>query len=312
MQRNQRRHGLGAALGTYVGDTVNVLVTAKNVAGSASATSAPTELIKGFAPANNGIPTITGSLLKGQLLTAGTGTWTGTEPISFRYQWKLAELLTKACSNMEGRRKRRLTRPRRRRRPARRDRDGEKATGSRSATSFAHGRDRAVAERCGPGLTPGRLFCPADSSHARVAPEARALARMPGVLGARSRPAAAMQSTSTKAITAAHAATASASAIAVLQRQGGARGALGPAASRRRRSARAACERAPGGPDVAWPARRREYSNGEPARRQTGGDGFSVSPGIRRVALSALLGRAARDPWPGTEDGCTADGHDSK
>ncbi len=91
-----------ALVTTYIGDTVGVVVTAKNVAGSTSATSAATELIKGIAPANTSLPTIVGTLLDGQLLTAGTGTWSGTEPISYGYQWQLCNVVTKVCSNILG------------------------------------------------------------------------------------------------------------------------------------------------------------------------------------------------------------------
>jgi hypothetical protein len=91
-----------ALLGSYIGDTVEVVVTAKNVAGSTPATSVATELIKGIAPAYTSLPTIVGTLLEGQLLSAGTGTWSGSEPISYGYQWQLCNLLTKACSNIGG------------------------------------------------------------------------------------------------------------------------------------------------------------------------------------------------------------------
>ena len=77
-------------------------MTAKSVAGSTSSTSAATGLIKGIAPASTSLPTIVGTLLEGQLLSAASGTWSGTEPISYGYQWQLCNLLTKACSNIMG------------------------------------------------------------------------------------------------------------------------------------------------------------------------------------------------------------------
>lgn len=40
------------------------------------------------APSNSVLPAISGTTLVGQTLTATTGTWTGTTPISYAYQWK--------------------------------------------------------------------------------------------------------------------------------------------------------------------------------------------------------------------------------
>jgi Bacterial Ig-like domain (group 3) len=38
-------------------------------------------------PSNNGLPTISGIVQQGQVLTASPGTWSGDDPISFSYQW---------------------------------------------------------------------------------------------------------------------------------------------------------------------------------------------------------------------------------
>lgn len=40
------------------------------------------------APANTVLPAITGTAKAGQTLSCSTGTWTGTAPISYAYQWK--------------------------------------------------------------------------------------------------------------------------------------------------------------------------------------------------------------------------------
>jgi glucose/arabinose dehydrogenase len=42
----------------------------------------------GQAPANTAPPTVTGTPAVGQTLTASTGTWTGTPPITYSYQWQ--------------------------------------------------------------------------------------------------------------------------------------------------------------------------------------------------------------------------------
>ena len=83
-----------------IGGTVEVVVTATNVAGSHSATSAPSGKIAGIVPANEVLPTITGSLLSGQLLSAHSGTWSGSEPITYGYQWQLCSALGKGCANI--------------------------------------------------------------------------------------------------------------------------------------------------------------------------------------------------------------------
>ncbi len=83
-----------------IGDTVEVVVTATNVAGSHSATSSPSGKIAGIVPANEVLPSITGSLLSGQLLSAHPGSWSGTEPITYSYQWQLCSALGKGCANI--------------------------------------------------------------------------------------------------------------------------------------------------------------------------------------------------------------------
>jgi hypothetical protein len=83
-----------------IGDTLDVIVKATNVTGSSSVTTSVTALIEGILPTNTALPSITGLLKDGQLLTAGTGTWSGTTPISYSYQWQLCNLLGKECANI--------------------------------------------------------------------------------------------------------------------------------------------------------------------------------------------------------------------
>ena len=68
------------------GNTLVVVVTATNTAGSASATSAATSVVIGL-PANTVLPVITGTAAQSQTLSASTGTWTNS-PTSYSYQWK--------------------------------------------------------------------------------------------------------------------------------------------------------------------------------------------------------------------------------
>jgi len=84
----------GATNTTYVlgtddvGKRIRVLVTATNSEGAASALSEATAVVASDgAPKNEGEPAIGGSPVEGQKLTATTGTWSGTQPITFAYQW---------------------------------------------------------------------------------------------------------------------------------------------------------------------------------------------------------------------------------
>jgi hypothetical protein len=67
------------------GQAITCQVTATNVAGSASATSAA---ITGRAPpVNTVIPAVTGTTAPGDVLTVSNGTWTGYPAPTFTYHW---------------------------------------------------------------------------------------------------------------------------------------------------------------------------------------------------------------------------------
>jgi hypothetical protein len=54
------------------------------------------------APTNTSPPTITGTAVKGQTLVAGTGTWSGTTPISFAFAWHRCNDAGASCSPIAG------------------------------------------------------------------------------------------------------------------------------------------------------------------------------------------------------------------
>ncbi|MGD1059829.1 MAG: LamG-like jellyroll fold domain-containing protein [Solirubrobacteraceae bacterium] len=71
-----------------VGNTIEVLVTAKNSVGEASVVSLPTQEVTVVPPVNITSPVVSGTAQDGQTLSASTGTWSGTPPLSYSYQWE--------------------------------------------------------------------------------------------------------------------------------------------------------------------------------------------------------------------------------
>ena len=98
----------GATASTYglgpgdVGDTLRVVVTAKNSVGSTGATSPASGVVAAIPPSNTAAPTITGSDIDGQTLTATTGSWNGSAPLSYAYQWELCNSAGESCGNISG------------------------------------------------------------------------------------------------------------------------------------------------------------------------------------------------------------------
>jgi hypothetical protein len=97
----------GATAQTYalvaadVGARLRVLVTASNDL-SATATSAATQVVAGVAPANSSPPTISGTPQQGQTLAADPGTWSGTTPITYAYQWRRCDSAGASCADIAG------------------------------------------------------------------------------------------------------------------------------------------------------------------------------------------------------------------
>src|SRR5207245_1844173 len=85
-----------------VGSTVRVVVTATNSGGSVSQASKASSVIAALLPSNTALPTIAGSLIDGQTLSAATGSWSGTTPINYSYQWEQCDKEGKACKELSG------------------------------------------------------------------------------------------------------------------------------------------------------------------------------------------------------------------
>ena len=88
-----------------VGSTVRVTVTASNSSGSSSASSSVSDVVVDpapIAPSNTSPPTISGTTVVGQALSAGPGSWSGTAPISFAYHWLSCDSTGSNCTTIPG------------------------------------------------------------------------------------------------------------------------------------------------------------------------------------------------------------------
>lgn len=66
--------------------------------GAASAVTSRTTV----APSNSSAPTISGSATVGGTVTANPGTWAGSTPITYQYQWQICGANGEACHNIAG------------------------------------------------------------------------------------------------------------------------------------------------------------------------------------------------------------------
>ena len=87
-----------------LGSTLRVRVTAKNADGETDKDSNQTSVVvtPGGQPANSAAPTISGSPMVDQTLTAAPGTWVGDEPITYSYVWLQCDSAGNACGSIPG------------------------------------------------------------------------------------------------------------------------------------------------------------------------------------------------------------------
>lgn len=85
-----------------VGHSVLTRVTARNADGASTANSKPSPVIAdNTAPASTSPPTISGSAVVGEQLTAAEGSWTGA-PDRYAYQWTQCDAAGSACAAIGG------------------------------------------------------------------------------------------------------------------------------------------------------------------------------------------------------------------
>lgn len=77
-------------------------VTATNVDGSATATSNPTAVVQSARPTNTREPSISGTPVVGNRLTADRGDWIGDQPITYAFQWLRCNSSGADCSEISG------------------------------------------------------------------------------------------------------------------------------------------------------------------------------------------------------------------
>ncbi|WP_324967094.1 hypothetical protein [Mycobacterium sp.] len=85
-----------------VGTTLVVVVTASNAGGSTSVASSPSAVVVAAPPSNVVAPSVGGSAEDGQTLSASPGSWSGTPPLSYSYQWQSCDPTGNNCANVTG------------------------------------------------------------------------------------------------------------------------------------------------------------------------------------------------------------------
>jgi hypothetical protein len=87
-----------------VGSTIRARVTATNASGSATADSDPSDVVTSppSPPVGTGLPVVSGSAQSGQSLSVSNGSWSGSTPMSFAYQWRRCDASGGGCVDIGG------------------------------------------------------------------------------------------------------------------------------------------------------------------------------------------------------------------
>jgi hypothetical protein len=88
--------------GDDIDTQLNVAVIATNSAGKGGASSNATPYVTGTPPRNHVSPTISGGIEVGSTLTTTDGTWFGSQPITFTYQWRICTPDGSDCNSIPG------------------------------------------------------------------------------------------------------------------------------------------------------------------------------------------------------------------
>jgi hypothetical protein len=88
--------------GADIGYTLRIEVTTSTSSGESSRLSEPTAVVAPAPPRNTAAPKISGTARAGLILTATTGTWNGTQPISYTFLWRRCDLTKLNCKTISG------------------------------------------------------------------------------------------------------------------------------------------------------------------------------------------------------------------